>query len=85
MWTYLGARKSEKRNDLSIWTTVVEERDGSGRIDFEVVDRDESTFLRLPERYETDAYGVYGDAADQQACGWEARRGELERQCCAGS
>ena len=38
-----------------------------GWIDFEVGDRDEATFLRLPERlpdaecYETDAYGVYGD------------------------
>ena len=91
MWTYLGAGKSEKRNDLSIWTTVVEERDGSRWIDFEVGGRDEATFLRLQERlpdaerYETDAYGVYGDAADQQACGWEVRRGELERQCCAGS
>ncbi len=66
MWTYLGARVSEKRNDLWVWTAVVEERDGSRWMDFEVGGRDESTFLRLlerlpdAERYETDAYGVYG-------------------------
>ena len=66
MWTYLGARKAEKRNDLWVWTAVVEERDGSRWMDFEVGGRDESTFLRLMERlpdaarYETDAYGVYG-------------------------
>ena len=29
MWTYVGARVDEKRNDLWVWTTVVEERDGS--------------------------------------------------------
>ncbi len=65
MWTCLGARKAEKRNDLWVWTAVVEERDGSRWMDFEVGGRDESTFLRLlerlpdAERYETDAYGVY--------------------------
>ena len=66
MWTYLGAKKEEKRNDLWVWTAVVEERDGSRWMDFEVGGRDEATFLRLlerlpdAERYETDAYGVYG-------------------------
>ena len=50
----------------SISAAAVEERDGSGWIDFEVGGRDEATFLRLlerlpdAERYETDAYGVYG-------------------------
>ena len=45
---------------------MVEERDGSEWIDFEVCGRDESPFLRLLEclpdtaSYETDAYGVYG-------------------------
>ena len=29
IWTYLGARKEEKRNALWVWTAVVEERDGS--------------------------------------------------------
>ena len=44
----------------------MEERDGSMWMDFEAGGRDESTFLRLlerlsdAERYETDAYGVYG-------------------------
>ena len=64
MWTYLGARKAEKRNALWVWTAVVEERDGSRWMDFEVGGRDEATFLRLlerlpdAERCETDAYGV---------------------------
>ena len=86
MWTYLGARKAEKRNDLWVWTAVVEERDGSRWIDFEVGGRDESTFLRLPERlpdaerYETDAYGVYGALPVNKACGWEVRGGEPERR-----
>ena len=62
----MGARKAEKRNALWVWTAVVEERDGSRWIDFEVGDRSEATFLRLLDRlpdsecYETDAYGVYG-------------------------
>ena len=66
MWTYLGARVGEKLNDLWVWTAVVEERDGSRWMDFEAGGRDEATFLRLlerlpdAERYETDAYGVYG-------------------------
>ena len=66
MWTYVGARVGEKRNDLWVWTAVVEERDGGRWMDFEVGDRDEATFTRLldrlpdAERYETDAYGVYG-------------------------
>ena len=65
MWTYLGARVGEKRNDLWVWTAVVEERDGSRWMDFEAGCRDEGTFMRLlgrlpdAERYETDAYGVY--------------------------
>ena len=62
MWTYLGARKAEKRNALWVWTAVLEERDGSRWMDFEVGGRDEATFLRLlerppdAERYESDAY-----------------------------
>ena len=66
MWTYLSARKAEKRNALWVWTAVVEERNGSKWMDFEIGGREESTFLplldRLPdaERYETDAYGMYG-------------------------
>ena len=50
MWTYLGARKAEKRNGLRVWTAVVEERDGSRWMDFEAGGRDEATFLRLLER-----------------------------------
>ncbi len=61
MWTYGGARKVEKRNDLWVWTAAVEKRDGSRWIDFEVSGRDEVAVMRLPdaERYEPDAYGVY--------------------------
>ena len=57
----MGARKEEKRNALWVWTAVVEERDGSRWMDFEVGGGDESTFLRLlerlpdAERCETDA------------------------------
>ena len=46
MWTYWGARKAEKRNELWGWTAAVEERDGS-RMDFEVGGRDDAAFLRL--------------------------------------
>ena len=66
MWTYVGARVGEKRNDVWVWTAVVEERDGSGWMDFEVGCRDEATFMRLLGRlpdaasYSSDAYGVYG-------------------------
>ena len=66
MWTYAGARVGEKRNDLWVWTAAVEERDGGRWMDFEVGCRDESAFMRLlgrlpdAERYEPDAYGVYG-------------------------
>ena len=85
MCTYLGARKAEKRNDLWVWTAVVEERDGSRWIDFEVGGRDEATFLRLPERlpdaerYETDAYGVYGTLPVNKYVVGKVRRSELER------
>ena len=37
MWTYLGARVGEKRNDLWVWTAVVAVRDGSRWMDFEGV------------------------------------------------
>ena len=66
MWTYVGARVGEKRNDLWAWTAVAQERDGRRWMDFEAGGRDESTLMRLlerlpdAERYETDAYGVYG-------------------------
>ena len=66
MWTYWGARKAEKRNELWGWTAAVEERNGSKWIDFEVgaetMPHSCALLERLPdtERYETDAYGVYG-------------------------
>ena len=47
MWTYLGARKAEKRADLWVWTAVAEERAGSRWMDFEVGGRDESNILAL--------------------------------------
>ena len=65
MWTYLGIRRGERRQDLWIWTAVVEERDGLRWRMYEVGGRDESAFSRLldrlpgADRYETDAYGVY--------------------------
>lgn len=65
MWSYVGARRKGKRREVWIWTAVVEERDGSRWVDFEVGDRSEETFLRLygrlPEAglYRSDAYQVY--------------------------
>lgn len=65
MWTYRGARRSGKREDVWIWTAVVVEPDGERWVDFEVGGRDEGTFLRLYERlpdaglYRSDAYRVY--------------------------
>ncbi len=65
MWTYVGARRRDKRRSVWIWTAVVEESDGRRWVDFEVGDRGEKPFLRLLERlpdariYETDAYHVY--------------------------
>ena len=61
----MGARRKGKRREVWIWTAVVEERDGSRWVDFEVGDRSEETFLRLygrlPEAglYRSDAYQVY--------------------------
>ena len=46
----MGAMVGEKRADLWVWTAVVEERDGSRWMDFEVGGRDEATFLHLLDR-----------------------------------
>ena len=65
MWTYVGARRKEKRNSVWVWMAAVEERDGSKWMDFEVGGSDEAALLRLlerppdAERYETDGYSVY--------------------------
>ena len=65
MWTYRQARRRGKRQDVWVWTAVVEESDGSRWADFELGDRSEETFLRLYERlpaaklYRTDGYRVY--------------------------
>ena len=61
MWTYVGARKGDKRNSIWIWTAVL---DGK-KVIFQVGDRSEETFLRLydqmpsAKRYYTDGYEVY--------------------------
>jgi len=61
MWTYVGARKGAKRNNLWIWTAVL---DGKQLV-FKVGDRSEATFLHLYDRlpfaksYYTDGYEVY--------------------------
>ena len=65
MWTYLEVSRGERRQDLWIWTAVVEERGGVRWQMYEVGVRDESAFSRLldrlpgADRYETDAYPVY--------------------------
>ena len=64
MWTYLGIRRGERRQDLWIWTAVVEEPDGVRWRMYEVGGRVLSAFSRLldrlpgTDRYETDAYPV---------------------------
>ena len=65
MWIYVGVRRGVARNSRPIWTAVVEERDGSSWIDFEMGDRSEATFCACwsgchTERYRNGAYGVYG-------------------------
>ena len=65
MWTYVGARRRGLRRSVWVWTAVVEERDGSRWMDFEVGRRDRDTFMRLyrrlpdADRYRSDAYEVY--------------------------
>ena len=66
MWTYQQARHGKKRQEVWIWTAVIELPDGRRCVDFEVGDRSGETFLRLYERlpeaewYYSDDYGVYG-------------------------
>ncbi len=65
MWTYVGVRKGDKRQSVWIWTAVIEERDGSRWMDFEVGKRGRDTFMRLyrrlpdADRYRSDEYEVY--------------------------
>ena len=47
MWTYAGARRGDKRNWRWIWTAVTEDASGNRWKRFEVVDRSESTLMRL--------------------------------------
>ena len=44
MWTYRQARRRGQRQDVWVWTAVVEESDGSRWADFELGDRSEGTF-----------------------------------------
>ena len=61
----MEVRRGERRQDLWIWTAVVEERDGVRWQTHEVGGRNVSAFSRLLDRlpgvdmYETDAYPVY--------------------------
>ena len=66
MWSYVGARRKGKRREVWIWTAVVEERDGSRWVDFEVGDRSEETFLRL--------YGRLPEAGPSASSGVPQRR-----------
>ena len=50
VWTYRQARRRGQRQDLRVWTAMVEEADGSRWADFEIGDRSAETFLRLYER-----------------------------------
>ena len=66
MWTYQRARRGKKRQEVWIWTAVIELPDGRRCVDFKVGDRSGDAFLRLyerlpeTERYYSDDYGVYG-------------------------
>ena len=61
-----AARRGDKRQDLWLWTAVIQEPDGRRWADFEVGDRSEAPlqrrFARLPEAelYRSAAYAVYG-------------------------
>ena len=44
MWTYQQARHGAQRQDLRIWTAVIERTDGRRWADFAVGDRNENTF-----------------------------------------
>ncbi len=46
MWTYVEARKGDKRNSCWIWTAVVDVGEGEKIVTFEVGKRDEETFLK---------------------------------------
>ena len=46
MWTYVNARRREKRNSKWIWTAIIKEG-GKELITYEVGDRDEETFLKV--------------------------------------
>ena len=46
MWTYQKARRRGKRQELWVWTAVVEETDGRRWADFEVGSRGAETLLR---------------------------------------
>ena len=65
MWTYQRVRHGERRQEVWIWTAVIELPDGRRCVDFEVGDRSSATFLRLyerlpeAERYYSDGYAVY--------------------------
>ena len=67
--TYQRARRGKKRQEVWIWTAVIELPDGRRCVDFEVGDRSGETFLRLYERlpqaelYHSDDYGVWELAA----------------------
>ena len=66
MWTYQQARHGDKRQDLWIWTAVIQEPDGRRWVDCEVGDRSAAPLQRLyawlpaAKLYRSDAYGVYG-------------------------
>lgn len=64
MWSYVGARRKEKRREVWVLTAVVQEAEGTRWVGFELGDRSEDTFLRLYARlpearcYRSDAYAV---------------------------
>ena len=65
MWTYQQAKHGDKRQDMWIWTAVMQETDGRRLMDFEVSDRSENTFERryarflAAQQYCSDRYALY--------------------------
>ena len=65
MLTYQRARRGKKRQEVWIWTAVIELPDGRRCVDFEVGDHSGETFLRWcerlseAERYYSGDYGAY--------------------------
>ena len=74
MWTYLGVRKEEKRNDLWVWTAAVEER-AAGTSPLSCGCWSVCRMRSVTRQTYMECMG----RCRSTNIGWEVRRGELER------